>query len=132
MSPSAGTVWIASPRRRSVHKLYVKKWSSGALDAHDCAPTFTCENGKKNKRTHCYSAGQSANLSVCRAAPLMRAGLLAPETLDNESGTESNWSPLVSSGWRKWSEAKQPVAIILAIDRPRPLCSLPDLFGLSS
>lgn len=79
---------------------------------------------KKKKKTHCYSAGQSANLSVCRAAPLMRAGLFAPETLDNESATESSWSPLVSSGGRKWSEAKQPVAIILAIDRARSVLCL--------
>lgn len=121
MSPSAGTALITSPRRPNVQELY-NKWPNSALDAHDCAQTFTCEIEKK--RTHCYSAGQSANLSVCRAAPLMRTGLLAPETLDNESGTESNWSPLVSSGWRKWSEAKQPVAIILAIDRARSVLCL--------
>lgn len=72
---------------------------------------FTCEKEKtgENSLTHCNSAGQSPNLcqSVC-----LRPGLLAPETLDNKSGTESNWSPLVSSGgqngWRPNSRSHNP------------------------
>lgn len=60
---------------------------------------------KNDSLSHCDSVGQSPNLCqpVCE-----RLGLLAPETLDNKSGTESNWSPLVSSGGQKWLEAKQP------------------------
>lgn len=96
------------------------KWCAGCSRS----PSNLYMRKGKKKKTHCYSAGQSANLSVCRAAPLMRAGLFAPETLDNESATESSWSPLVSSGGRKWSEAKQPVAIILAIDRARSVLCL--------
>ena len=51
---------------------------------------------------------------------------LAPESLDNKSGTESEWSPLVSSGRPKWLGGQTAVPIILTIDRARsvlrPIC----------